>query len=74
VSEDGITYDLFKPIENGIAADDYSVQKRLFTGYAQKPTTARYVKVIARNFGTLPEWHQGHGSEAFIFIDEIEVK
>jgi predicted alpha-1,2-mannosidase len=35
---------------------------------------ARYVKVIAKNFGKLPEWHQGFGGDAFIFIDEIKVK
>lgn len=74
VSTDGVTYDLYKTIENGITADDYSVQRRLFTGFSQKPISARYVKVIAKNFGTLPEWHQGKGGEAFIFIDEIEVK
>ena len=37
-------------------------------------TTARYVKVIAKNYGKLPEWHQGFGGDAFIFIDEITVK
>lgn len=36
--------------------------------------TARYVKVKAYNFGTLPQWHQGAGGQAFIFIDEITVK
>lgn len=35
---------------------------------------ARYVKVIAKNYGKLPEWHQGFGGDAFIFIDEITVK
>ncbi len=39
-----------------------------------KPETTRYVKVIAKNFGKLPEWHQGFGGDAFIFIDEITVK
>jgi predicted alpha-1,2-mannosidase len=74
ISSDGLNYNLFKTIENGISADDYSIQKRLFTGFAQQQTSARYIKVIAKNFGTLPEWHQGKGNEAFIFIDEIEVK
>lgn len=74
ISSDGLNYNLFKTIENGISADDYSIQKRLFTGFAQPQTSARYIKVIAKNFGTLPEWHQGKGGEAFIFIDEIEVK
>ena len=29
---------------------------------------------IAKNFGKLPEWHQGFGGDAFIFIDEITIK
>jgi predicted alpha-1,2-mannosidase len=36
--------------------------------------TARYVKVIAKNFGKLPQWHQGFGGDAFIFIDEVTIK
>jgi hypothetical protein len=35
---------------------------------------AQYVKVKAYNFGTLPQWHQGAGGEAYIFVDEITVK
>ena len=38
------------------------------------PINARYVKVKAINFGKLPEWHQGFGGDAFIFIDEITIK
>lgn len=39
-----------------------------------KSQKARFVKVNAKNFGKLPEWHQGFGGDAFIFIDEITVK
>lgn len=42
--------------------------------YTAKPINARYVKVKAYNFGKLPEWHQGFGGYAFIFIDEITIK
>ena len=35
---------------------------------------ARYIKVVAYNFGKLPEWHLGAGGDAFIFIDEITIK
>lgn len=34
----------------------------------------RYVKVKAKNYGLLPEWHLGAGGESFIFIDEIMVE
>jgi hypothetical protein len=35
---------------------------------------ARYVKVKARNFGPIPEWHPGAGYPSFIFIDEITIQ
>ena len=35
---------------------------------------ARYVKVKARNFGTIPDWHPGAGFQAFVFVDEFWVK
>ncbi|NNK55610.1 MAG: glycoside hydrolase family 92 protein [Flavobacteriaceae bacterium] len=38
--------------------------------------SARYVKIVARNLGDLPEWHLGHpfDGKAWIFVDEIEIK
>ncbi len=40
------------------------------------PRNARYVKVIAKCRGALPEWHIGHGPDGFawIFADEITIK
>jgi hypothetical protein len=39
-----------------------------------KKVKARYIKVVAKNFGVLPQGHQGAGGDAFIFVDEIDVK
>ena len=38
--------------------------------------SARYVKIVAKNFGDLPNWHPGAGYEgkAWLFVDEIEIK
>ena len=36
-------------------------------------TKARYVKVIGKNLGKCPEWHEGHGQDCWIFTDEIVV-
>ncbi len=38
--------------------------------------SARYVKIVAKNLGDLPEWHLGHpyDGKAWIFVDEIEIK
>lgn len=74
ISEDGINYKPFGVIENGVAADDYNLQMRTFFNNNHVKTNARYVKIKATNFGKLPDWHQGNGGDAFIFIDEIEVR
>ena len=74
ISEDGINYKPFGVIENGVAADDYNLQMRTFLHNNMVKANARYVKIKATNFGKLPDWHQGNGGDAFIFIDEIEVR
>ena len=41
------------------------------------PLSARgvkYLRVTAKNTGTLPAWHPSAGKEAWIFVDEIKVK
>jgi hypothetical protein len=35
------------------------------------PVAARYLRVHAVTYGTLPAWHLGAGGDAFVFIDEI---
>lgn len=74
ISEDNITFAPFDTVKNTVDPQNYESVLKGFESRAQK-TKARYVKVIARNFGTLPEWHQGHPfqGEAFIFIDEIKI-
>jgi hypothetical protein len=52
---------------------DETIVKKLIGKLPQK-AMARYVKVIARNYGALPEGHLGFGGDAFIFLDEIEVR
>lgn len=74
ISEDGKNYILFGIIENGVAAEDYSTQIRSFGSTLPVKTSTRYIKVKAFNYGKLPAWHQGNGGDAFIFVDEIEVK
>jgi hypothetical protein len=36
-----------------------------------EPVEARFLRVRARSYGPLPEWHAGAGGESFLFIDEI---
>ena len=41
-----------------------------------KSTKARYIKVLAKNYGDVPKWHLGapFNGKAWIFVDEIQIK
>ncbi|MBP6155224.1 MAG: GH92 family glycosyl hydrolase, partial [Chitinophagales bacterium] len=77
ISEDNVNFtsigeidttkdDDIKPKDEKISIRGYRIKSSILK--------ARYVKVIAKNFGKLPEWHQGFGGDAFIFVDEITIK
>jgi len=74
ISEDNVNFTYFGSVNNTL---DPKLEENTilnFTSNETKGKKARYVKVIAKNFGKLPEWHQGFGGDAFIFIDEITIK
>lgn len=74
ISEDNVNFTFFGTVANML---DPKVEENTilsFTSNEIKGKKARYVKVIAKNFGKLPDWHQGFGGDAFIFVDEIEIK
>ncbi|HYE56810.1 MAG TPA: hypothetical protein VD996_18315, partial [Chitinophagaceae bacterium] len=37
------------------------------------PHTVRYIRVIAKNYGKIPENEPGAGNMAWLFIDELQV-
>lgn len=39
-----------------------------------KDVKTRYLKIVAKNPGKLPEWHHAKGNESFIFSDEVVVE
>jgi hypothetical protein len=74
ISEDNVNFTYFGSVNNTL---DPKIEENIilnFTANETKSKNARYVKVIAKNFGKLPEWHQGAGGDAFIFVDEILIK
>ncbi|MCE3280938.1 MAG: alpha-mannosidase [Bacteroidetes bacterium] len=73
-SMDGINFTDLVEVQNNVSADNYDVQVNRLSKTLPVPVKARYVKVEAINYGKLPEWHQGAGEDAFVFIDEIEIK
>lgn len=36
--------------------------------------TARYIRIKAKQFGQLPQWHEGAGGDTHIFLDEISIR
>ncbi|MCX6297379.1 MAG: GH92 family glycosyl hydrolase [Bacteroidetes bacterium] len=74
VSNDNKTYTLVASIDNDIKPDDNTSQLKEFKYTLSKSVTSRFVKVKAYNFGKLPAWHQGFGGDAYIFVDEIQIK
>ncbi|WP_073309035.1 GH92 family glycosyl hydrolase [Flavobacterium terrae] len=73
VSNDNVNFELIDTISNDV---DPKIDKNVLKSFdcSKKVASARYVKVVAKNFGKLPYWHQGAGGDAFIFIDEITIK
>jgi len=72
-SVDNVNFKLVKTIENTL--DPKMSDTRIINFKSEiMAVNAKYVKVKAYNFGKLPEWHQGFGGDAFIFIDEISIK
>ncbi len=74
ISDDNIKFTKVGTVENSVDPKEYETVIKSFD-LKFTPQKARYIKVIATNFGKLPEWHQGFPSngDAFIFIDEVTV-
>ncbi len=73
ISLDNITFKKVAEIKNEIADTVLTnTVKRYSATFPNEK--ARYIKVIATNYGALPTWHPGAGGPAYIFVDEIEVE
>jgi hypothetical protein len=73
-SNDNVNFTLVGTISNTIDPKETDNKIHDFQIKAGTKISAKYIKVKAYNFGKLPEWHQGAGGDAFIFIDEITIK
>lgn len=73
VSANGKDFILMETENITVEPFNYEIKTRKITSKIL-PTDARFVKVKAYNFGKLPEGHQGFEGDAYIFVDEIEMK
>ena len=71
LSSDGENWDYAGRAGHTVGDRDYTIQTADLGILLDDE--ARYVKVVAKNYGTIPDWHPGAGGEAYIFIDEITV-
>ena len=66
----------FTKVAEHVSGLDEKAEETLIERFEMEfdPSSTRYVKLIARNRKTCPEWHLGAGGKAWLFIDEIEIK
>ncbi|CAH0996204.1 hypothetical protein EMA8858_02335 [Emticicia aquatica] len=72
VSDDGKKFTSIKKMPLGNLEGEEKVIQQLTVGADGKK--GRYVRVIAQNYGKLPENHPGKGSPSWLFVDEIGVE
>jgi len=73
LSMDGTDYKSLPEItHNTEMADRKNIIVKNFTVECPE-TTARFIKIIAKNIGVCPAWHPGAGGKAWLFVDEFAV-
>ncbi|HTY36733.1 MAG TPA: beta-galactosidase GalA [Bacteroidota bacterium] len=72
VSNDGTNFTLLSRLKNEVPQNREGSFTTPFTVSAN-PQTVRYVRVVAKNVGTIPTWHRSSGEKAWLFVDEVVV-
>ncbi|MFN8285961.1 MAG: family 20 glycosylhydrolase [Chitinophagales bacterium] len=72
-SPDGINYKVINTISNTISANTEERSTHNFIIHLNGINT-RYLQVVAKNAGLLPEWHYAKGNKSWLFADEIVVE
>jgi len=76
VSSDGRRWQTVGRVEVALEVDQATASRMVEAEVSSemRSTPVRYVRVRARNLGTVPAWHPGAGGEAWLFVDEIVVE
>ena len=72
ISSDGKTFDEIARDKLIVNKDDEKASIKLLEHSVNRK--AKYIKIWAKNYGKIPDWHPGKGGDAYIFIDEIQVQ
>jgi hypothetical protein len=70
LSIDGENFTRVLSIPNEVSDRNNELVIKDFAGTIQRQP-ARFVRIRARSYGKLPEWHPGSGGDSWIFADEI---
>ena len=77
ISKDGINFNSIEKgkriIDVAKPSEDVTIENHQFLAF---PNNYRYIKIIAKKLGKLPEWHVGykHDGRSWLFVDEIQIK
>lgn len=73
-SKDGKKYQLLAEVKNQVNAADNTVSVKDLEVNLPKAATFRYLKVLAEQYGKLPQGHAGVGGDSFIFAAELNIR
>ena len=71
-SDDGLNFEEFVKYDNTISPQKEGQFRHQYTFSCSINT--RYIRVLAENYGVLPDWHPAAGSQAWLFVDEIMIR
>jgi putative alpha-1,2-mannosidase len=72
ISDDGQNYKLAATVNTKVDIKDLTIQTQEFKAGLNLKT--RYIKIIAKQYGPLPDWHESKGQPSYIFADEITIE
>ncbi len=73
VSDDGKNFKRVADIINDIPVTNTENLVKRFAAEIEI-TSARYLKINAKNIGVCPPWHKGAGGKAWMFADEVTIE
>jgi len=72
VSDDNKNFKLLSTVNTKVDIKDLNIQTQEFK--ANLDIKARYIKLVAKQYGALPDWHESKGQPSYIFSDEITIE
>ena len=73
VSPDGRKFETVAQVANDVSPRLADILIKEF-GASFEPRRVRFVRVLARSIGPVPDWHFGAGGKGWLFVDEIVVE